>query len=195
MTERMEEQLAGTAAVEGTKSTSKGVRSNIVERLIELIIFSSRWLLSPFYLGLVIVLFVLFAKFAQELVHVMMITVSARESEVIIGVLSLIDLTFTASLVVIVIFSGYENFVSKIDGVDHKSWPDWMAKIDFSGLKMKLISSIVAISGIQLLKVFMNIASVTDRELMWSTGIHLTFVITGLLLALMDRFSDDKASH
>ncbi len=165
---------------------------SLIERGIESFIFSSRWLLSPFYIGLVAVLVLLFIKFAQELVHVALVVFSAKESEVIIGVLSLIDLTFTASLVVIVIFSGYENFVSKIDNVDHKTWPDWMSKIDFSGLKMKLISSIVAISGIQLLKVFMHIGSVTDRELMWSTIIHIAFVVTGLLLAWMDKLSDTK---
>ena len=175
-----------------TPTATKRTPSGILEAAIEKFIFSSRWLLSPFYVGLVAVLLLLFVKFAQELVHLFAIVVAAKESDVIIGVLSLIDLTFSASLVVIVIFSGYENFVSKIDGVDHKSWPDWMSKIDFAGLKMKLISSIVAISGIQLLKVFMNVGSVSDRELMWSTVIHVTFVITGVMLALMDKIADSK---
>jgi uncharacterized protein (TIGR00645 family) len=176
-----------------TPIATKRTPSSILESAIEKFIFFSRWLLSPFYVGLVFVLLILFIKFAQELVHLFAIVITAKESEVIIGVLSLIDLTFSASLVVIVIFSGYENFVSKIDGVDHKSWPDWMSKIDFSGLKMKLISSIVAISGIQLLKVFMNVGSVSDRELMWSTIVHIAFVITGVMLALMDKLSEPKS--
>ena len=163
-----------------------------IETAIETVIFFSRWILTPFYVGLAAVLLVLLLKFGFELVHLFAIALTADESGIIIGVLALVDLTFTASLVVIVIFSGYENFVSKIDVAEHTSWPDWMAKIDFAGLKMKLFSSIVAISGIQLLKVFMEIRTVDDRTLMWSTGIHVAFVITGLLLALMDRIADHK---
>jgi uncharacterized protein (TIGR00645 family) len=177
-----------------TPPAPKKTLAGLLETGIEKFVFSSRWLLSPFYMGMVAVILVLFVKFAQELVHIIKIVFTASESEVIVGVLSLIDLTFTASLVVIVIFSGYENFVSKIDNVDHKSWPDWMSKIDFAGLKMKLISSIVAISGIQLLKVFMNVKSISDRELMWSTIIHITFVVTGVMLALMDKLSDHKSN-
>ena len=165
-----------------------------LERGIETIIFFSRWLLTPFYVGLSAVLLVLMLKFVQELVHLFEIALHAEESTIIIGVLALVDLTFTASLIVIVIFSGYENFVSKIDVAEHSTWPDWMSKIDFSGLKMKLFSSIVAISGIQLLKVFMELKTVSDRELMWSTVIHVCFVVTGLLLALMDRLSDTKGT-
>jgi uncharacterized protein (TIGR00645 family) len=177
-----------------TPQPPKKTFGGLLETGVEKFIFASRWLLSPFYMGMVAVILVLFVKFAQELVHIVKIVFTASESEVIVGVLSLIDLTFTASLVVIVIFSGYENFVSKIDNVDHKSWPDWMSKIDFAGLKMKLISSIVAISGIQLLKVFMNVKSISDRELMWSTIIHITFVVTGVMLALMDKLSDHKSN-
>ncbi len=169
--------------------------SRKLERGIETVIFFSRWLLTPFYLGLAAALLVLLVKFVQELIHLFAIAVTSAESGIIVGVLALIDLTFTASLVVIVIFSGYENFVSKIDVAEHKSWPDWMAKIDFSGLKMKLFSSVVAISGIQLLKVFMELKTTSDRELIWSTVIHFAFVITGLLLALMDRFSENKGNN
>ncbi len=180
--------------IQSITSTKKSL-GELLETGIEKFIFSSRWLLSPFYIGLVAVILILFVKFSRELFHIITIIFTATESEVIVSVLSLIDITFTASLVVIVIFSGYENFVSKIDGVDHKSWPDWMSKIDFSGLKMKLISCIVAISGIQLLKVFMNISTVPDRELLWSTIVHITFVVTGVMLALMDRLSDHKSSE
>jgi uncharacterized protein (TIGR00645 family) len=91
---------------------------------------------------------------------------------------------------VIVIFSGYENFVSRIDPGVHQDWPEWMTKIDFGGLKLKLMSSIVAISAVQLLKSFMNIGNVSDRDLAWYVGIHLVFVGSGLLLALTDRVSE-----
>jgi uncharacterized protein (TIGR00645 family) len=105
-------------------------------------------------------------------------------------VLSLIDITFTANLVVIVIFSGYENFVSKLQTGDHDR-PDWMTKVDFSGLKQKLMTSIVAISAIQVLKAFMNIDKYGDNtKLAWLVGIHFLFVVTTLLLALGDRLGN-----
>jgi uncharacterized protein (TIGR00645 family) len=128
----------------------------------------------------------------MEMVHFASIMPSATESGVILGVLSVIDLTLTGSLIVIVIFSGYENFISKIDVADHPDWPEWMAKIDFSGLKLKLLSSIVAISGIQLLKSFMDLKNISDRDLYWYVGIHMTFVISGVLLAWTDRLSTEK---
>ncbi len=163
-----------------------------MERLLEGFLFRSRWLLAPFYVGLVFALAILLYKAGQELIHFILITPSATESDVILGVLTLIDLTFTGSLIVIVIFSGYENFVSKIDAADHKDWPEWMGKIDFSGLKLKLLSSIVAISAIQLLKAFMNIKNISDRDLTWLVVIHVVFVVTGVILAATDRLSEAK---
>ena len=101
--------------------------------------------------------------------------------------LSIVDLTLTASLIVIVIFSGYVNFVSRIDTSEHKDWPQWMASIDFNELKLKLMSSIVAISAIKLLESFMEIEHQSDRDLYFLIGIHLTFVVSTLVLALADR--------
>jgi uncharacterized protein (TIGR00645 family) len=164
-----------------------------MEKLLERLLFSSRWLLAPFYLMMVVALLVLLLKALQETWHFVMHAVTATESEVILGVLALIDLTFTGSLIVIVIFSGYENFVSKIDPGDHPDWPEWMSKIDFTGLKLKLISSIVAISAIQVLKAFMNLKTISDRDLMWYVVIHLVFVGSGVLMALTDRVSADAA--
>jgi uncharacterized protein (TIGR00645 family) len=108
---------------------------------------------------------------------------------VILGLLALVDLALTGSLVVIVIFSGYENFVSKIDHSGHKDWPEWMGTIDFTALKIKLLGSIVAISAIQLLKQFMSVSTVSDRDLFWLVVIHVVFVISSVLLALSDRIS------
>src|SRR5215211_1706702 len=118
----------------------------MLERLLERFLFSSRWLLAPFYAGLVLALAVLLLKALQELAHFVLNAWQATEADVILGVLTLIDLTLTGSLIIIVIFSGYENFVSKIDESTHKDWPEWMGKIDFTGLKLKLMSLIVAIS-------------------------------------------------
>lgn len=165
-------------------------KNRTIERTLERGLFASRWLMAPFYVGLVIGLLVLLAKFAQELLHFVEGVFAAKESEVILGVLSLIDLSLTANLVLLVIFSGYENFVSRMDLADQSERPEWMGKIDFSGLKLKLIASIVAISAIQLLKAFMDIGAASDRDLMWMTIVHGVFVASGILLAMSDWISD-----
>ena len=146
--------------------------------------------MAPFYVGLVIGLVVLLLKFAQELLHFIERVFVATESETILGILSLIDLSLTANLVLLVIFSGYENFVSRMDLADQSERPEWMGKIDFSGLKLKLLASIVAISAIQLLKAFMDIKEISDRDLWWMVVVHAVFVASGILLALSDWVSD-----
>lgn len=167
----------------------------MIERVLEQFLFRSRWLLAPFYVMLVVSLCVLLLKAGQETVHFVVHALSATESDVILGVLALVDLTLTGSLIIIVIFSGYENFVSKIEVDDAKDWPEWMGKIDFSGLKLKLLSSIVAISGIQVLKAFMNVKNISDRDLIWLVVIHMVFVGSGLLMALTDKISGEAKSH
>jgi uncharacterized protein (TIGR00645 family) len=173
----------------------------MIERIIESILFSSRWLLAPFYLGLVAALAMLLITFVTKSVKfiAMVMTgvgtlftggVGPTENDVILGVLSLIDLTLAASLVIIVVFSGYENFVSKLEEDTHRDWPEWMGKIDFTGLKLKLLSSIVAISAIQLLKVFMEPQKVSDRDLYWYVVIHVVFVGSGVILALTDWIAE-----
>lgn len=164
----------------------------MIEKLLERFLFASRWLLAPFYVMLVLALFALLIKAGQETFHFLSHAWKATESEIILGVLALIDLTLTGSLIIIVIFSGYENFVSRIEADDHKDWPEWMGKIDFTGLKLKLVSSIVAISAIQVLKAFMNIGKVSDRELTWLVGVHMMFVLSGLLMALTDKWTADS---
>ncbi|MBK3776354.1 TIGR00645 family protein [Azospirillum brasilense] len=164
----------------------------MIERRFEQIIFASRWLLAPFYLGLVVSLVLLLAKFMQEIFHIVPHVLEMQEKDVLLAVLTLIDLSLAGNLLLMVIFSGYENFVSKIDVADHKDRPDWMGKVDFGGLKLKLIASIVAISGIHLLKSFMNIDNTSKENLMWMVIVHMTFVVSGVLLALMDRL---EGSH
>jgi uncharacterized protein (TIGR00645 family) len=159
------------------------------EAMLEKVIFASRWLLAPFYLGLALSLIVLLITFIFEFAHIALHAFDSTESQVILGLLALVDLALTGSLVVIVIFSGYENFVSKIDHSGHKDWPEWMGTIDFTALKLKLLSSIVAISAIQLLKQFMSISTVSDRDLFWLVLIHVVFVVSSVLLALSDRIS------
>jgi uncharacterized protein (TIGR00645 family) len=168
------------------------------ERWLETGLFRARWLMAPFYVGLVAALAVLIIVFFREawveFSHVM--TMSPEGA--ILMVLSLIDLSLAGNLLLIVIFSGYENFVSKIDTGDHEDRPSWMGTVDFSGLKMKLIASIVAISAIALLKDFMKLAegeAIEDRHLAWLVGIHVTFVASGVLLALMDYVTSKTEKH
>ncbi len=164
----------------------------MIEKKLERFLFASRWLLAPFYVMLVVALVGLLIKAGQETIHFIGHAFTATEGEIILGVLALVDLTLTGSLIIIVIFSGYENFVSRIEADDHKDWPEWMGKIDFTGLKLKLVSSIVAISAIQVLKAFMNVGKVSDRELIWLVGIHMMFVVSGLFMALTDKWTADS---
>jgi uncharacterized protein (TIGR00645 family) len=160
-----------------------------IENILEGTLFQSRWLLAPFYIGLVIGLFGLLIHFIRQLVEFILHLPRATESDVILGILALIDVVLVGNLVLIVIFSGYENFVSRFD-VDSHDRPEWMTKVDFGGLKMKLLSSIVAISAIQVLKAFMNVQSYDDKKLWWMAGIHLVFLCSMLVAAISDRISE-----
>jgi uncharacterized protein (TIGR00645 family) len=158
-----------------------------IERAVETIILFSRWLMALFYLGLVLSLLVLLLKFGRSLFEFLLQAPSLTEAGAILGILDLIDTTLIGSLVLVVIFSGYENFVSKIDSAAHPDWPEWMAKVDFAGLKQKLLASILAISAIQVLKAFMNVDKYDATRLGWLVGIHVAFVFSVLVLAISDR--------
>jgi len=172
-----------------------------IEHGLEALMFNSRWLLAPFYLGLVAAIVIMLVKFVQEFWHVATHTLGGSESEAILAILTLVDMSLVANLLLIIIFSGYENFVSKINTAGHEDRPDWMGKVDFSGLKVKLIGSIVAISAIELLKAFVNIGSfgvptdpgtwtVGDKQLAWRLVIHVVLVVSGVLFALMDKVAE-----
>jgi len=171
----------------------------LAERILEQGLFSSRWLMAPFYVGLVISLVVLLVVFVQELIHKLPSVLQMTPDQGILLALSLIDLSLAGNLLLIVIFSGYENFVSKIDVAEHEDRPGWMGTVDFSGLKMKLVASIVAISAIALLKSFMELAhpgaDLDGPKLMWLVIIHLTFVVSGVLLAMMDWLTSKTDKH
>jgi uncharacterized protein (TIGR00645 family) len=157
---------------------------------LERVLFASRWILAPFYLGMVVALAVTAVVFVRELIkEVAHVSSMDGEQAIILG-LSLIDLSLTGNLLLIVIFSGYENFVSKMHVVDHVDRPDWMGTVDFSGLKIKLIASIVAISAIALLRAFLILGdtdvAVDSARLRWMVAIHVTFVVSGVLMAAMD---------
>lgn len=166
-----------------------------MEHFLEVLMFNSRWLLAPFYVGLVIGIALLLVKFGQEFFHILPHIFESPESEVILAILTLVDMSLVANLLLIIIFSGYENFVSKINTGGHEDRPEWMGKVDFSGLKIKLIASIVAISAIELLKAFVNLTALTTEQLAWKVGIHLTLVFSGVMFAVMDRVAGGTAKH
>ncbi len=163
-----------------------------VEHFIEVLIFNSRWMLVPFYLGLVISIALLLVKFIKEFVGFIPIALTGSGPDVSISVLTLIDVVMIANLLLIIIFAGYENFVSKIDTGDSEDRPSWMGHVTFSDLKMKLIGSIIAISAIELLKAFLSLENYSNTELAWQVGIHMTFVVSALLFALTDWLSAKK---
>ncbi len=154
-----------------------------IESLLEKTIFASRWILAPFYLGLSLSLLVLLYEFIHEIIDFIKIVNSTDIAGVLLFILSLVDISLAGNLLIIVIFSGYENFVSKIDVKNHEDKPDWMGHVDFTDLKIKLISSIVAISGIHLLKVFMNLNNYDKEKIIMYVVVHLSFVVSGVLLA------------
>jgi uncharacterized protein (TIGR00645 family) len=157
-----------------------------VENAFEALLFASRWLMAPIYLGLVIALAVLAVIFVRELVEELLHIWDVSEQGIVVWILTLIDLSLAGNLLVMVIFAGYENFVSKMDVEGHPDKPQWMGRVDFSNMKLKLVASIIAISVIELLKIFMSIDTVNKTDLAWLIGIHITFVLSGVLLAVMD---------
>lgn len=181
-----------------------------LEHGIEVLVFNSRWLLAPFYLGLVAGIGMLLVKFGQEFFHLLPHVFEYSEADFILALLTLVDMSLVANLLLIIVFSGYENFVSKINTAGHEDRPEWMGKVDFSGLKAKVIASIVAISAIELLKAFVHISvssdgtaaawtwTEDDKAIAWKVVIHVVLVISGVLFAVMDKIgaaAHGDASH
>jgi uncharacterized protein (TIGR00645 family) len=172
-----------------------------LEIVLERGLFAARWLLAPFYLGLALALIGLLAVFFAELwregVHLLHTPADKLGEAAILMALGLIDLSLTANLMLIVVFSGYENFVSRIDTGAHEDRPDWMGAIDFAGLKLKLLASIVAISAISLLRSFLSIGDgpLDQAALFWQVTIHLSLVASGVLLAGMDFIAARTGGH
>ena len=164
-----------------------------VERCLETLLFGGRWLMAPIYVGLIVILAMISIKFVEELVLTLPSVLSMSDRDLVLFVLSMIDLALLGSLTLMVAFAGYENFVSKMNSVTgHEDRPDWMGHIDFSGLKLKLISSIVAISAIHLLRTFLNVSALSKEDVGWQLAIHVGFVVSGVLLALMDRLASSS---
>jgi uncharacterized protein (TIGR00645 family) len=165
----------------------------MIERSIEKLLFACRWLLAPMYLGLSLALVALAIKFFQEAAHSLTGILTLAETDLVLSVLSLIDLVLVGSLIVMVMLSGYENFVSKLDTGSEQESPAWLGKLDSGGLKLKVAVSIVAISSIHLLRIFMNAEGTPNDKILWYVVLHLTFVVSAVLLGVLDRMA--FASH
>ncbi len=165
----------------------------MIERSFEKLLFACRWLLAPMYIGLSLALLALSVKFFQEAAHVLAGILALAETDLVLTVLSLIDSVLVGSLIVMVMLSGYENFVSKIDTDNEKESPSWLGKLDSGTLKLKVAASIVAISSIHLLRIFMNADDTPNDKILWYVVLHLTFVVSAVMLGVLDRMA--FASH
>ncbi|CDG20205.1 putative membrane protein [Xenorhabdus poinarii G6] len=158
-----------------------------MERFFENIMYASRWLLAPVYFGLSFALLALAVKFFQEIIHIIPQFLDLAESSLILTLLSLIDMAMVGGLLVMVMFSGYENFVSRLDIDEHKEKLSWLGKMDATSLKNKVAASIVAISSIHLLRIFMDAKNIENDKLMWYVLIHLTFVLSAFIMGYLDK--------
>lgn len=158
-----------------------------MERFIEQSLYRARWLLAPIYLGLAFALIALIIKFFQESLHLILGVIHMTEAKMILSLLTLIDLAMVGGLIVMVMMSGYENFVSQLDLDQEKEKLSWLGKMDSSSLKGKIAASIVAISSIHLLKVFMNVANTDETHIYWYTVLHITFVASAFAMGYLDH--------
>ncbi|MCW5585794.1 MAG: TIGR00645 family protein [Chromatiales bacterium] len=164
-------------------------QGGFVERTFENLLYASRWLLAPIYFGLSLALLAIGIKFFQEVVHILPLVLQTTEADLVLVVLSLVDIALVGGLLVMVMLSGYENFVSRIDLKEGGEKLDWLGKLDSGSLKQKVAASIVAISSIHLLKAFMNLAHIDNDKLMWYVIIHMTFVVSAMGMAWVDRLN------
>lgn len=166
------------------------------EYYLEKGLFYSRWIMTPFYVGLMAAIALLLIKFFQEFAHMAERVLSMRDTEVIIGVLAMVDMALVANLLLIVAYVGYNHFVSKLGSTEHKDHPAWLNKIDYAGLKIKVMGSIAAITAIKLLRVFMAYGRednpYTEHDVMWMLIIHIGIAITGVLAAWMDKVAHES---
>jgi uncharacterized protein (TIGR00645 family) len=164
-----------------------------MEKTIEKLLFASRWILAPVYLGMSLALVALGINFFMELYHLLTHVVGMSEADLILRLLAMVDLVLVGSLIVMVMFSGYENFVSALDVEEGTEKLSWLGKLDANSLKLKVASSIVAISSIHLLRAFMETsARVKDGQentLLWYVIIHLTFVVSAVMMGVLDRIT------
>jgi uncharacterized protein (TIGR00645 family) len=162
--------------------------------IIESVIFESRWLQAPLYLGLIAALGVYVYQFMIELIHLVTQVGSLSETDIMLIVLGLVDVVMIANLLIMVIIGGYETFVSRLELDDHPDQPEWLAHMNASMLKVKLAVSLIGISSIDLLRTFINAAHLEDRVILWRVIIHVTFLVSALALAFTDKLMNNSST-
>ena len=162
---------------------------NVIEAKLEKALYASRWLLAPLYIGLSLALILLSIKFFQEVIHFFPLILASNESQLVLVILSMVDMALVGGLIVMVMLSGYENFVSRIDIEDGEEKLSWLGKLDSGSLKQKVAASIVAISSIHLLQKFMDAEQIDNEKLMWFVIIHMTFVLSAIGMAWVDKMN------
>ena len=168
--------------------------SNKLETIFEKLIFASRWLQVPLYAGLIVGGVLYAYKFIIELIHLCVNINEITETMLMLGVLTLVDITMVANLLVMVIIGGYTTFVSRLDIDKHEDKPEWLQKIDAGTLKIKLSGSLVGVSGIHLLQVFINIKNHDSEQIMWQVIIHVVFLLSSIMLAYSEKLLHQKHS-
>lgn len=171
------------------------MKTNRVETTFEQIIFASRWFQAPMYVGLIVAGIIYAFKFVIELIHIVQTAASLTEEHLMLGVLSLVDITMVANLLVMVIIGGYATFVSRLNLTDHEDRPDWLQKVDAGTIKVKMAGSLVGVSGIHLLKSFINIDNRPIESVKWQVVIHIVFLFSTLFLALTEWVLQKKVVH
>lgn len=169
-----------------------GERSRLA---LERIMFGSRWLLAPIYLGLIVALVMLVVKFFQELVEVAPKLLAISTSDMIVELLSLVDLSLAANLLLMVMLAGYDNFVATFSGVAPESRPRWLSHTDYGTLKLKLLSSIIAIASVKMLETYLNLGNLPREQVIGYLAMFVCFAVVGVLLALMDRLASGVEPH
>lgn len=164
-----------------------------MEQAIERLLYSARWLLAPLYVGLSLGLVVLGVKFFQEMFHLLTHIWTLAESDVVLVILSLVDMALVGGLLVMVMLSGYENFVSQLDVKEGAEKLSWLGKVDAGTLKTKVATSIVAISSIHLLKIFMDVKNIDNDKLFWYVIIHMAFVVSAMGMAYLDHMTKQSS--
>ncbi|WP_186643886.1 TIGR00645 family protein [Fluviispira vulneris] len=170
-------------------------KRELVEHGLEYIIFASRWLQAPMYFGLIVVQVIYTYKFILELIHIVSTADVSSELQILLGILSLVDVTMVANLVAMVIIGGYATFVSKLNLDHHDDKPDWLDHIDPGAIKVKLASSLIGISSIHLLRSFIDIDKMEADKIMWQIIIHMTFIASTVFLSLTEYIMSKKQTH
>lgn len=182
----------GESAILGTKQIEEIF---VIERFVERTMYATRWLLAPIYLGLSLTLIALGIKFFQEVYHLLAHVTEMHEADMVLVVLSMIDIALVSGLIVMVMFTSYENFVSRLDIDESAEKLSWLGTLDTNTLKNKVAASIVAISSIHLLKIFMNATNIDNDKLLWYVVMHLTFVVSAFAMGMLDKASRKDKAH